>query len=159
LARGQETPEQQRTVIALSFFSIFIFGVLAVLKFKYSVKLSSASLYKDGVCSLIGTILSVGLFIDTLIIRSAPDAWWIDPVVAMGAGLGAIIFGLYGIFVARYRENLPIFKCGWWFTSQGSEGENKEHMGGDESPRESNSGRNSFEIDTNLNLTEEDEIV
>lgn len=155
LSRGQENPQQQQAVVGISFVSILIFGVLAVLKFHYSVRLQSPSLYKDGVCSLIGTILAIGLFVNTLIIESAPDAWIIDPIVAAGAGIGAIIFGMYGVIVAIVREKLPIWKCSWWFTSQGDvkggEGQNRpgpEHF--------RSSGTAALEVDSG---GEEDAIV
>lgn len=45
-----------RWVRALSFLSLFVFGILSALKFRYSNRLDSPSLYKDGICSLIGTV-------------------------------------------------------------------------------------------------------
>lgn len=130
LKRGEEDEvEKLNAVIGISFFSIIIFGVLAVFKFQYSVRLNSPSLYKDGVCSLIGTILAIALFMNSLIIESAPDAWWIDPLVAIIAGAGAITFGLYGICMAYFRDKLPLCSCRWWFASHGS---GKEEPGVDD---------------------------
>jgi len=91
-----------------------------VYKFQYSVKLNSPSLYKDGVCSLIGTILAIALFVNTLIIESAHEAWWIDPVVAICAGVGSILFGLYGVCTGYFRDKLPLLSCRWWFASHGA---------------------------------------
>jgi len=119
LSRGEEDTGNLRPVIAISFFSILIFGGMTVFKFQYSRKLSSSSLYKDGVCSLLGTILSISLFANALVIRSSPDRWWIDPVIAVCAGIAAAVFGLYGLFVAMARDKLPICSIRWWFTSQG----------------------------------------
>jgi len=126
LQRGEEEVQSLRLVIALSFFSIIIFGVLAVLKFRYSVRLSSPSLYKDGVCSLIGTILAIALFVNSLIIQSAPEAWWIDPLVAICAGSAAIVYGLSGVCLGYYRDKLPLCSCRWWFASHGSSSPAKE---------------------------------
>lgn len=88
-------------------------------KFHYATLLESASLHKDAVCSLIGTVLSAALFINTLIIDHAPDAWWIDPAVALGCGIASIIIGLYAIFMAICVHKLPICSPRWWVLSQG----------------------------------------
>lgn len=127
-ARGEEDMEQLAGVVALSFFSILFFSVLSCLKFRYAVRLDSPSLYKDGICSLIGTILAIALFINTLIIAANKGAWWIDPVVALFAGIFAMIYGIRSVFVAYAHQGLPIFSFSWWWGR-------KE---GDESPRDSN---------------------
>lgn len=119
--RGQDERENFQATIAISFFSMLIFGAMAVVKFQFSVRLDSPSLYKDGVCSLIGTILAATLFIDTLIIRNSPGAWFIDPLVALLAGVGAFFYGIGGMWYAKRIEGLPIFSCRWWFTSQGDD--------------------------------------
>jgi len=119
IARGQEDPDDLKKVIAISFISLLVFGVLAALKFRYARALDSASLYKDGICSLIGTILAGALFINTLIIEKVPEAWWIDPLVALACGVASMIIGFHALYVAKVRDGLPIFTCQWWFTSQG----------------------------------------
>lgn len=118
-ARGEEEVDQENAVIAISFFSILIFGSLAAIKFHFANLLESASLYKDGLCSLIGTILSGLLFVNTLIIQQVSGLWWIDPLVSLCCGIGAFVLGTIHIFKARYRENLPIFALAWWALSQG----------------------------------------
>ena len=82
-------------------------------------KLNSASLYKDGICSLIGTILAASLFANTLIIEAAPNLWWLDPVVAMICGVVAFGIGLHAVVVARWVQGLPILTLKWWVYSQG----------------------------------------
>lgn len=119
LSRGQEDPDQLKDVVFISFISIFVFGGLTLFKFHYALLLESASLYKDGICSLIGTVLSGALFVNTLIIDQAPGVWFIDPIVAICAGVAAIIIGGQAIYVARYKEDLPIFNWSWWMLSQG----------------------------------------
>lgn len=118
---GGEPIEQIRVVEVISFFSILIFGTMAALKFRYAKALSSPSLRKDGICSLIGTILATALFVDTFIIDRHENLWWIDPLVALGAGIAAMLIGFHGMYVARCKERLPIFSCAWWFLSQGEE--------------------------------------
>lgn len=117
--RGQDDPDQIRVIVAVSFFSFLIFGVLAIYKFRYARILNSASLYKDGVCSLLGTVLALALFINSLIIESRAAAWWLDPTVAIVASLLTLVYGCYGVYHAKVKEGLPIFSCKWWFTSKG----------------------------------------
>lgn len=112
LLRGREDSGQQQTALVVSFLSFFIFGVLTVFKFHYAKALDSPSLYKDGICSVIGTTLSASLFVDTLIIKGAPSAWWIDPVVAIGCGIASFGYGLRSLHKARYDDvdELPVQK-------------------------------------------------
>jgi hypothetical protein len=119
LAGGAETAYDLEVVLAIAFFSIFIFGSLTVVKFHYANKLSSASLYKDGICSLIGSVLASALFVNTLIIEQAPSVWWLDPVVAIISGFAALGIGIHAIVIASCVEGLPIFTFTWWLMSQG----------------------------------------
>jgi hypothetical protein len=77
LSNGAETEHEMQLVIAIAFFSVFVFGTLTIIKFRYSKVLESESLFKDGLCSLIGTILAIALFVNSLIIRSNPSLWWL----------------------------------------------------------------------------------
>lgn len=116
---GPETSEDLRLVLGLSLLFVLIFGLLTIVKFHYSVLLESASLRKDGICSLIGTILSGALFVNTLIINHQPKAWWIDPAVALGCGIASFCIGLYALCVARCVQKIPICSPRWWILSQG----------------------------------------
>jgi hypothetical protein len=142
LSRGQEVPEGIKAEAIIAFLSIFIFGGLSVIKFHFAEILESPSLYKDGICSLIGTVLSGALFINTLIIDKASSVWWLDPIVAVGAGIAAIVIGAKSIHETRYKENLPIFTLSWWMLSQGDgtvEGtEDKDANGDSITPRANN---------------------
>lgn len=80
-------------LFTISFISIIVFGSLTMMKFKYANDLDSASLYKDGICSLIGTCLSASLLFTTAIIDYAPKAWYIDPIVSLIIGVSAIVYG------------------------------------------------------------------
>mmetsp|Transcript_6618 Transcript_6618/g.7316 ORF Transcript_6618/g.7316 Transcript_6618/m.7316 type:complete len:284 (-) Transcript_6618:213-1064(-) len=116
---GAEEVEKYRLILVISFFSIMIFGFLTIIKFQYALLLSSASLQKDGICSLIGTILAGALFVNTLIINHIPEAWWIDPSVALGCGIASIIIGVHAVLVAAFVQKIPIFSWEWWILSQG----------------------------------------
>ena len=63
--------------------------------------------------------MSGAVFINTLVIDRNPDVWWIDPLVALACGVAALLIGLWHIYVARYRQHIPIFSCRWWISSQG----------------------------------------
>lgn len=117
--QGMEDYSNLRLLLGISVSSILIFGLLAVMKFQYSIYLKSASLHKDGICSLIGTILSGALFINTLIVKHAPEAWWIDPAVALGCGIASIAIGMHAIIVASCIQRIPIFSLSWWMLSKG----------------------------------------
>jgi divalent metal cation (Fe/Co/Zn/Cd) transporter len=105
--------------IIISVLSIPIFSTMTVFKFHYSSKLDSASLYKDGICSMLGTVLATALFINTLIIENSQDAWWTDPLIALVAGFACFFYGLNSIYAAKVKEDLPIFTMQWWASSQG----------------------------------------
>lgn len=125
LLRGQEDKGQQKTALAISFFSFLFFSILTIFKFHYADALDSPSLYKDGICSMIGTILSLSLFVDTLIIKGTPAAWWIDPVVAIGCGIASFVYGVRTLYVAQTKDKLPIFSLQWWFLRHGEDGGEK----------------------------------
>ena len=99
--------------------SIFIFGSLAFVKFGYASKLGSTSLRKDGLCSLIGTVLALGLFGTTFLVEKVPSIWWLDPVFATLCGAAALVLGLHAIYVTRFAQGLPIFSISWWVVSPG----------------------------------------
>jgi len=122
-AQGEQEEVELQIVVGTAFASIILFGCLAAIKFKFAKVLDSASLYKDGICSLIGIACSAGLFVNSLIIQSHPGAWWVDPSVAMIAGVFAIVYGIYGVLYAVFVEKLPICSCKWWFFSKGETAE------------------------------------
>jgi divalent metal cation (Fe/Co/Zn/Cd) transporter len=119
LVRGEEANKDMTSVMVIALSSVFIFGALAVIKLHYANKLNSPSLQKDGVCSLIGTVLSVGLFATTFIIEKAPSNWWLDPAFATACGLVSLLLGLHAVIVASCVEKIPIFSIKWWAVSQG----------------------------------------
>ena len=129
IGEGEKNDLVGAMIVAL--FSIPVFGTLTVLKFRYAKELSSASLCKDGICSLIGTILAMALFVDALIVETNPDGWWIDPFIAMMGGFAAIWVGIRALMEARFREQLPIFTLQWWMISRGDESDevSKENVG------------------------------
>lgn len=119
LAGGAEDSTNLTIVMAIAFISVPIFAAMTTVKFHYANKLNSASLRKDGLCSMIGTILAIGLFVTTVVIEKAPAVWWLDPAFAMTCGFIALIIGLQAIIVASCVQKIPIFSLRWWLVSQG----------------------------------------
>jgi len=116
-AVGYEEPENTEILYYVSFLSLLVFGVLTVFKFYYAKKLKSASMKKDGICSLIGTTLAGSLFVNTIIIMSTDgDFWWIDPTVAIIAGAVSFAIGLYGV-MKPYADGYPLCSPRWWISS------------------------------------------
>lgn len=110
--RDQDLDQDLDLLFTISFVSIIVFGALTIIKFQYSRKFDSASLYKDGICSLIGTCLSGSLLLTTAIIDKAPNAWCIDPIVSLLIGLSAIVYG--------WKDS--IFHKDWWLGKEAGTG-------------------------------------
>ena len=104
-------------MFTISFVSIIVFGSLTIIKFHYSRELDSSSLYKDGICSLIGTCLSASLLLTTAIIDKVPSAWYIDPIVSLLIGLSAILYG-WKVVINKVNDGIPIFHPKWWLTTE-----------------------------------------
>ena len=118
LLRGGIDTSALGFIIVLSFLGTFVLGAMCVIKFQYAAKLDSASMYKDGICSTIGCILAIFLFLNSLIIEHAPKLWWLDPFVALLCGVASLGIGGHAIVVAK-KQGLPIFTRSWWMLSQG----------------------------------------
>lgn len=117
----QEKDQDLDLLFTISFVSIVVFGALTIIKFQYSRELDSASLYKDGICSLIGTCLSGSLLLTTAIIDKAPNAWYIDPIVSLLIGLSAIVYG-WKVVVVQLQNGVPIFHKDWWLAKEAGSG-------------------------------------
>jgi len=103
-------------VIVLSCFSIIVDATMATFKFHYSKRLNSPALFKDGVCSTMGTLLSIALLINACIIKAHPEIWYIDPTASFVGGLIAIFLGLQIIYESICVQKLPIWSLKWWLT-------------------------------------------
>lgn len=117
LAKGNVNDDadysDQENILLLAFLSALVFGTLTALKFRYSKALASDSLYKDGICSLIGAVLSAALFISILL---DPRAWWFDPIVACVSGFGGLYVGVMALYHEVSVVHTPIFSFSWWQT-------------------------------------------
>jgi hypothetical protein len=132
IAMGPVTNQVEMDIIIyIAGFSVFIFGALTIFKFHYAHALSSESLYKDGVCSLIGTILASALFVNTIIIKSRPEIWWLDPFVAMVCGFAALFIGIHSLYVSWKHKRVPICSLSWWMMSRGGSAANTNNNNND----------------------------
>jgi divalent metal cation (Fe/Co/Zn/Cd) transporter len=111
-------------LFTVSLVSIIFCGALAIIKFKYATDLDSESMYKDGICSLIGVCLSASLLLTTAIIESFPAAWYIDPIASLVLGVGAAVYG-FKVVIEMVFSGVPIFHRDWWGTSDGETSDNE----------------------------------
>lgn len=127
--KGGVKDSDATTIFVLSGISFIVFGALAYFKFHYATKLNSPSLRKDGLCSALGSLLSFSMFFNALLAFASEEDfwWWLDPIVALICGIGALGYGLYGMYKAYVKDGYPIFSCKWWM--YGSESRNKMQGG------------------------------
>jgi hypothetical protein len=64
---GEKHEEPTSLISVVSFISFMVFEGFAVLKLHYVTIFYYIALYKDGLCSFVGTVLSLSLFIDTIL--------------------------------------------------------------------------------------------
>jgi len=114
LMRGDDHMEKIQLVMGLSFVTIITNGSMSLFKFNYAAHLRSSSLFKDGVCSLIGTILALALFFNSLIVQFQPSVWWIDPIISLACGFAALFLGSHAIYQTAIVHGTPIYSLAWW---------------------------------------------
>lgn len=146
LKNGDKENQYEQIIVYISLVSVFVFGTLTIFKFHYATALDSASLYKDGVCSLIGTVLACALFVNYFVIRQYPDLFWVDAVVAMVLGFVALMIGMQSIF-ALCKRKVPICSCSWWFMSRG---DGKESSADPTTRPSSEDGASDLEMSENM---------
>ena len=119
LAEGPNMSDELDVVLVLAILSVIVCGALAAAKFQFAKCLKSESLYKDGICSMIGTALAAALLMNTILIREMPQFWWADPAFSMVCGFFALFLGVHSLYVAWKIRRIPIFSCSWWMMSRG----------------------------------------
>lgn len=121
----EDVDEGLEVIIAISIVSIGVFFVMTVLKFYYAKVLNSESLHKDGLCSVIGLLLSCLICINSWLINNSPELWRVDGQMAISCGVVAILIGLHGIFRAIFVKKHHVFSVSFW-----------QNSGKEESPEE-----------------------
>jgi len=119
---------QTKKTFLFSGFSFVIFSVLTAMKLKMAKALDSRSLWKDGLCSLIGTILSFALILTTLITMKNDNFWWLDPAIALMCGLVSFVYGIWSVYFQGVKKGIPIWSPQWWISSRDTRDENDTVM-------------------------------
>jgi hypothetical protein len=117
-AGPKDADEGLALVAAVSFVSILVYTFMTAFKLRYARKLQSDALLKDGLCSLIGVVLSVIICVNSWIINESPEMWRLDASLAIFCGVAALFIGLHGIIYASCIQGLPIFSSGWWWSEK-----------------------------------------
>lgn len=101
-------------VMSISFVSFVIFFFMTFLKLYYARVLKSESLHKDGLCSAIGLVLSLLIFVSSWLINTYPDFWKIDAYLAIICGVIAVGIGTHGALQAILERDLNVFSFAFW---------------------------------------------
>lgn len=117
---GKEEMTNARFIVIVSFISSLIFFTLTMIKLQMSTMLNSRALLKDGYCSLIGTVLALSLFLNTIIVIGLPSLWWLDPLISIICGIASLFLGLRSILIQSFEKKIPIFNPSWWIFSEGN---------------------------------------
>lgn len=122
-AGGEDEDENELSedvIIVVSLLFTIIFFVLTVVKLQMSIQLDSRALLKDGYCSLFGTILACSLFLNSIIIKTIPPLWWLDPLISLVVGVASLFLGLRSVMIQTCEKKIPIWNPKWWIFSQGN---------------------------------------
>ena len=116
---GVEQSYDWNLVWVVSALSSIVLGIEMMLFLRYSQFFHSAVLYKNGLCHLMGCLLSLIFVLNTWIITNIPTVWWLDPMVALIGGMISLWLGLQATVMARCVRGIPICSMDWWMLSQG----------------------------------------
>lgn len=101
----QSDPEYVELLIALAAPSAALFGPLGLLKLWVGFKTNSASMKKDGLCSIFGTILSLGVIVGVVLYGADEKLWYADAVVALCVAVLLLIIGVDTLVRNAYKQN------------------------------------------------------
>ena len=91
---NKQIPHSALPALILAGVSCAVFLSLAWLKVKVASVLQSPAMRSDGVNSLAGTIISLGVIIGWLVTRSHPHVWYVNSFVGLLVGLGMFIYAI-----------------------------------------------------------------
>lgn len=104
----EEAPSDVGALIGLSTPSMIVFLVLGVIKLHIGQETRSPSMRKDGLCSLCGALLSLGVLIGAGVVSGDKNGWWIDAAVAVVVSAGLLLYGVYTLWKNARQGNE------WW---------------------------------------------
>lgn len=109
-----EEPEQVSKLIALAAPSVVFCLLLGVFKHRVGSLVDSPSLKKDGICSLCGAGLSLGVMVGGLLLLYDIDgSWWLDGAIAVTVSAGLLV---YGLFTLVKNQDLKWWERQFWIT-------------------------------------------
>jgi len=110
----QNKSQEAVLLIALAAPCVVIFTVLGIIKIRLGQLIPSASLTKDGACSLLGALLSAGILVGTSVTHYEDDGfWWFDAVLAIVASCGLLAYGVLNL-VKNGRQGHAFWRKSWW---------------------------------------------
>jgi len=113
----QNKAEQAVLLIALAAPCMVIFAVLGIIKIRLGQLIPSASLTKDGVCSLLGALLSAGILVGTSVTEYEDEGfWWFDGVLAIVVSCGLCAYSVHNL-VKNARQGHQFWRKSWWMTT------------------------------------------
>ena len=102
---AHEPPANVHLLVALAAPSATIFVPLGLLKVWVGYKTNSASMKKDGVCSLFGATLSLGVIAGVAVYGADEKLWFVDAVVALVVALLLLLVGADTLVRNAYKGN------------------------------------------------------
>lgn len=134
LAHEQE-PTDLNLLVAISLPSIFVFLILGILKLIMGRGLNSASLVKDGICSVCGGGLSAGVYIGAVLLQNDVNSWWLDAAVAVVVSAGLFVYGHYTLIMNGRAGNKWWTKAFWSNASESVRRRDASRKGSKEEPK------------------------
>eukprot|EP00322_Chrysochromulina_rotalis_P028669 CAMPEP_0115851422 /NCGR_PEP_ID=MMETSP0287-20121206/12475_1 /TAXON_ID=412157 /ORGANISM="Chrysochromulina rotalis, Strain UIO044" /LENGTH=321 /DNA_ID=CAMNT_0003305457 /DNA_START=32 /DNA_END=998 /DNA_ORIENTATION=- len=96
---SEEAPSHVGALLGLAVPSAMAFGTLGGLKLWVGIMTDSPAMRKDGLCSLCGALLSVGVIAGVIATDSSHGAvWWVDAMVAIVVSVGLLLHGILSAF-------------------------------------------------------------
>lgn len=109
-----EEPEEVSKLVALAAPSVVICALLGIFKYRVGSLVDSPSLKKDGICSLCGAGLSLGVLVGgSLLLNDVDGSWWLDGAIAVSVSVG--LLG-YGVFTLVKNAEMRWWKADFWST-------------------------------------------
>eukprot|EP00117_Sycon_ciliatum_P001926 scpid50007/ scgid7381/ Transmembrane protein 163; Synaptic vesicle membrane protein of 31 kDa len=106
-----EVPSSGLPTVILAGISAAVFLVLAWVKVKVARVLQSPALRSDGMNSLGGTVISIGVLVSWFVRQHHPHVWYVDAFFALLVGLGMFVYAIRMLIVmmAADNRNTPVY--------------------------------------------------
>ncbi|XP_065177166.1 transmembrane protein 163a-like [Sycon ciliatum] len=88
-------PSESYSILIVSFISLALCVALAVAKISLSKRVMSPSLYSDGINSLAGAVIAVGVIVSWYVYKSHPDVWYLSSIIGLLVAVGLLVIGVF----------------------------------------------------------------